>query len=64
MFVRDAGAWRQDAYIKAPDASEYDLFGSSVALSGSGRLLAVAAMGRDGRRDAVRDSGAVYLFTR
>jgi hypothetical protein len=64
LFVRDAGKWRQDAYIKAADAAEYDLFGSSVALSGSGRLLAVAAMGADGRDNATRDAGAVYVFTR
>ena len=64
LFVRDAGKWRQDAYIKAADASEYDLFGSSIALSGSGRLLAVAAMGADGRDNATRDAGALYVFTR
>lgn len=64
LFVRDAGRWRQDAYIKAPDAAEYDLFGSAVAVSGDGRLLAAAAMGADGRDNATRDAGAVYLFTR
>ena len=64
VFVRDAGRWRQDAYVKAPDAAEYDLFGSAVALSGNGRLLAVAAMGADGRDNATRDAGAVYVFTR
>ena len=64
VFVRDAGRWRQEAYLKAADAAEYDLFGSAVALSGDGRLLAVSAMGADGPADAVRDAGAVYLFTR
>ena len=64
VFVRETGKWRQDAYIKAPDAAEYDLFGSAVSLSGNGRLLAAAAMGSDGNDNAVRDAGAVYLFTR
>jgi hypothetical protein len=64
VFVRDGGSWRQDAYVKAPDAAEYDLFGSAVALSGDGRLLAAAAMGADGPADVTRDAGAVYLFTR
>ena len=68
VFVRDGGRWRQDAYVKAPDAAEYDLFGSAVALSGNGRLLAAAAMGADGRdgarQEAIRDAGAVYLFSR
>lgn len=64
VFVREAARWRQDAYVKAPDAAEYDLFGSAVALSGNGRLLAAAAMGADGRDNATRDAGAVYLFGR
>jgi hypothetical protein len=64
VFVRDGGRWRQDAYIKAPDAAEYDLFGSAVALSGNGRLLAAAAMGADGHDNATRDAGAMYLFSR
>jgi hypothetical protein len=64
VFVRDATRWRQDAYLKAPDAAEYDLFGSAVALSGDGRVLAAAAMGADGRDNATRDAGAVYLLTR
>jgi hypothetical protein len=64
VFVREGGRWREDAYVKATDAAEYDLFGSAVALSGNGRLLAAAAMGADGRDNATRDAGAVYVFTR
>ena len=64
MFARDAGRWSQEAYLKAGDAAEYDQFGSAVALSGDGRLLAVTAMGADGPGDAVRDGGAVYVFRR
>lgn len=64
VFARSAGRWRQEAYVKAPDAAEYDQFGSAVALSGNGRVLAAAAMGSDGRADAIRDAGAVYVFNR
>ena len=64
VFARTGGGWRQEAYVKAPDAAEYDQFGSAVALSGNGRVLAAAAMGSDGRGDAIRDSGAVYVFNR
>jgi hypothetical protein len=64
VFARGAGGWRQEAYVKAPDAAEYDQFGSAVAVSGDSRVLAAAAMAADGRDNAVRDAGAVYVFTR
>jgi hypothetical protein len=64
VFVRDDGRWREEAYLKAPDAAEYDLFGSGVAVSGDGRLLAVAASGADGPEDDRRDAGAIYMYTR
>ena len=64
VFVRDQDRWREEAYIKAPDATEYDLFGSGVAVSGDGRLLAVAASGADGPEDDRRDAGALYMYTR
>jgi hypothetical protein len=70
VFARNAGTWIEEAYVKAPNAEEYDQFGSGVALSGDGSTLAVSAMGEDsavgegsGRRP-VRDSGAVYLYRR
>lgn len=73
LFMRTGSRWAQTAYIKAPNAQEYDLFGSGVALSGDGRTLAVGAMGEDSAAaglngnqadNSMRDSGAVYLFTR
>ena len=73
VFTRTAGRWSQSAYVKAPNAEEYDLFGSGVALSGDGRTLAVGAAGEDSAATGVggnqadnsmRDSGAVYVFTR
>ena len=71
LFTRRGGRWAQSAYLKAPNAQEYDLFGSGVALSGDGRTLAVGAMGEDSAADGIdgnqadnstRDSGAIYLY--
>jgi hypothetical protein len=64
LFARSGGRWRQEAYVKAADAAEYDQFGSAVALSGNGRVLVAAAMGSDGRDNSVRDAGGVYVFNR
>jgi hypothetical protein len=64
VFARSGGRWRQEAYVKASDAAEYDQFGSAVALSGNGRVLVAAAMGSDGRDNSVRDAGGVYVFNR
>jgi len=73
VFTRTAGRWSQSAYVKAPNAQEYDLFGSGIALSGDGRTLAVGAAGEDSAATGVggnqadnsmRDSDAVYVYTR
>ncbi|MDH3509162.1 MAG: FG-GAP repeat protein, partial [Gammaproteobacteria bacterium] len=64
LFERTAQGWRQAAYVKATDATEYDSFGSGVALNGDGDLLAAAAPGADGSTGDPIDAGAVYLFTR
>jgi hypothetical protein len=70
VFLRNSGRWTQHAYIKAPNADDFDQFGSGVALSADGVTLAVAANGEDGGSgidgdqsdNSVRDSGAVYIF--
>jgi hypothetical protein len=70
VFTRSNGRWTQNAYIKAPNADEYDQFGSGVALSADGATLAVAANGEDSgsgidgdqNDNSLRDSGAVYVF--
>ena len=73
VFVRSGTAWTQQAYIKASNANTGDNFGVSVALGANGTFLAVGAHMEDGNSkgingnesdDSVRDSGAVYLFTR
>ncbi len=73
VFVKDAGAWSQQAYIKASNTGAFDQFGARLDLSGDGNTLAVgaqledsAAHGIDGPQndDSAQEAGAVYLFTR
>jgi len=73
VFTRDAGTWRQQAYVKASNTAGMGAFGSSVALSATGDTLAVGAFGErssatgiDGDQSdtsAIR-AGAVYVFAR
>ena len=71
MFVRNGGKWSQQTYLKAPNSEEYDQFGSGVALSADGSVLAVASNGEDGgakgpdgdqNDNSLRDSGAIFVF--
>jgi hypothetical protein len=69
VFARAAGAWTQQAYLKASNTGDYDLFGRSLALSADGNTLSVGAPGEssiDGNQgdDSAEDAGAVYIFTR
>jgi hypothetical protein len=74
FFTRTAGTWSQKAYVKASNTvsntGAFDLFGTSVALSGDGNTLAVGVKVEDGsstgiggtQNDLTSDSGAVYLY--
>jgi hypothetical protein len=73
VFVRNgAGAWSQQAYIKASNTAAYDYFGDSVALSGDGNTLAVGSnddsnatgIGGNQADNSTSGSGAVYVFVR
>jgi hypothetical protein len=73
LFARGEAGWSQQAYIKASNSEESDRFGTSIALSGRGDLLAVgainessSAVGIDGddSDNFAPYSGAVYLFER
>jgi len=74
VFVRDGqDAWSQQAYVKASNTETGDHFGISVALSGDGSTLAVAAYHEDSSATAIdsnsgdnsmSDAGAVYVFVR
>lgn len=71
LYTRANGAWTQQAYVKASNAESGDEFGSALALSGDGGIMAVSAhnedssaRGLDGEQadDSASESGAVYLF--
>lgn len=78
VFTHDGTGWAQQAYIKAPNAGTGDRFGTAVALSDTGAMLAVGAPLEDsagfGANDdcgsaqqldnCLVDSGAAYVFTR
>jgi hypothetical protein len=66
LFARDAAGWRQQRYVKATNTGAGDVFGSALAFSGDGRMLAVGAQLEDGgpagRDRFLQNSGAVYLY--
>jgi hypothetical protein len=72
VFVRNAGVWSQQAYLKASNTDAFDSFGTSVAIVGD--TIAVGAPFEDSAGLGVRpaqgnnglgfDSGAAYVFTR
>lgn len=72
VFVREAGNWSRQAYLKASNADATDLFGVSLAIGDDGDTLVIGALDEDGSSSGVngpddndsRGSGAVYVFTR
>lgn len=71
VYSRSGSTWQQQAYVKASNPDAYDNFGSSVALSGDAKILAVGSQGEDSSatgidgdqaNDNAQDSGAVYLY--
>jgi hypothetical protein len=74
VFRRVAGVWVQQAYLKASNTAVFARFGSSLALSADGSVLAVGspdesstARGVEGALGASTSgagSGAVYVFRR
>ncbi|MFT5353866.1 MAG: hypothetical protein ACI9KE_001066 [Polyangiales bacterium] len=73
VFARSGETWTQEAYLKAEELGDVDVFGEALALSNDGSTLAVAArledsdsttINGDATSDAARNSGAVYIFAR
>ena len=56
LFTRTGTTWRQVAYVKAANAQAYSEFGSALALSRDGSLMAIGA------RSEAAEAGAVYVF--
>ena len=61
VFVFDNGRWEQQARLGAADGSNFDTFGSAVAVQGD-----TAVIGSQGSRNAAGEAarGAVYIFVR
>lgn len=72
VFTRSASGWAQEAFIKASDVDEGDLFGGALDFDDQGRMLAISASLEDGSDvgvsgvadDALANAGAVFLFER
>ena len=59
VFVRSGTTWTQQRKLVANDGTEYDLFGTSVALDGD-----TAVVGATGDDDNGSHSGSAYVFFR
>jgi len=71
VFTRTGAMWTQQDYIKASNAEADDRFGSALAISADGKLLAVGAshessaatgIGGDQADNTAQSAGAVYVF--
>ena len=71
MFQFGSGVWAQQAYIKASNTGQSDLFGESVSLNANGNTLAVGALNEASASTGVNGvqndnravgSGAVYVY--
>lgn len=61
VFTRAGAVWSQTAYLKASNAAQSDRFGTTLALSPDGELLAIGA---PYRTTTQYGTGAAYVFTR
>jgi hypothetical protein len=71
VFVRQASAWSQQAYLKAPNSGSFDEFGGSVSIDGE--VIVVGAKGEasvancidyDLQNNDSAGNGAAYVFIR
>lgn len=69
VFVRNGASWAQQAALTASNTQGDDRFGTALALTANGSILAVGAIGEDSdgtgpTNNAAADAGAAYVFTR
>jgi hypothetical protein len=71
VFVREAGLWSFQAYVKASATDVFDAFGASLAVAGDTLVVgapfedgASVGIGGDDTNDGAADSGAAFVFTR
>jgi hypothetical protein len=71
LFTRTGTTWVQKAYVKSSHNEAYDEFGSAMALSKDGKLMAVGARGESSAAKGVNGNmndnsamgaGAVFIF--
>jgi hypothetical protein len=59
VFVRSGTSWSQQAYLKASNTEDDDVFGTSVSVFGD-----TAVVGAESEDSIAADSGAAYVFVR
>lgn len=73
IYVRNAGAWELQAYLKAAHSDANDFFGISLSMSADGNTLAVGAdyessaatgVNADATDNSAPGCGAAYIFVR
>ena len=70
VFARSGSTWTQEAFLKASNAGETDLFGGSVGITGDRVVVGASgedsgAVGINGSPDeSMANSGAAYVFVR
>jgi hypothetical protein len=71
VYTRSGTAWNPTAYVKASNPQPAAEFGTAVALSGDGKMLAIgapkensAATGVNGKQDdkSAANAGAAYVY--
>ncbi len=71
VFVRTAGSWTQQAYLKPSNADAMDFFGRSVSVDGDTVVVgsrfedsAATGVDGDGSDNSATSAGAAYVFVR
>jgi hypothetical protein len=69
VYVHSGNDWILQAYIKAPNTQENDLFGWDISLSGDGNTLAISSVSdasgnNDPQDNSLEGSGSVTVYAR
>ncbi|MBL8212921.1 MAG: hypothetical protein JNK87_19555, partial [Bryobacterales bacterium] len=71
VFTRSAGAWTQQAYLKASNAQSNDLFGAAVSVNGDTAVIGAPGEGSNATTvngtqsdNSLPNAGAAYVFLR
>lgn len=64
VFVRSAGRWSQQAYLKAGNLAAGDQFGNKLALDGDTLVVGASKSSGEPGKTPLTSSGSVYVFIR